>query len=154
MILDDLGINQCRFSVQWVSAAEGIRFVQVITEFDNTIKNIGRLGEKEGLDLTVLRRKLRAAEMTLRGRALRMVFAKQAKQVKDGFTYGKFPSKKKLFEAFRREMSLHETLLYLKEGDRTVVELGKLLDITEEQVVSNIDVLRKKNMWNDVINKQ
>jgi F420-non-reducing hydrogenase iron-sulfur subunit len=40
MILDHLGIDPIRFSVEWVSAAEGIRFAQVITEFDGKIKNL------------------------------------------------------------------------------------------------------------------
>lgn len=147
MILEHLGIDQGRFSVLWVSAAEATRFVQAITAFDSHIYNLGPLGGKENLDMKVLAYKLRAAKMALEGRMFRMAFAKQAKQMKEDNTYGKFPSKEKLLETFIKEMALYETLVYLKEKDRPASELARLLTISEEQVTSNIEMLRKRNLW-------
>ena len=147
MILEHLGIDPERFRVQWISAAESIRFVQAITAFDKHIQNLGVLRNKENLDLQSLQLKLRAAQMAVEGKMLRMVFAKQAKQMKENGTYGEFPSKDKLMETFFSEMALNETLLFLKEKERSVSEISDLLKIPEEKVASYIETLKKRNLW-------
>jgi hypothetical protein len=91
--------------------------------------------------------KLKAALKTVEGRTFRMVFAKQAKQMKDEKTFGEFPSKDKLIEMFKKEMNLHQTLLYLEEKERSAEELTGLLGIPEEQVMGFVETLKKKNMW-------
>lgn len=147
MILKHLGIDFERFSYKWVSAAEGIRFVQLITAFDNRISDIGRFGEKEDFDPQAARFKMKAAIKTLEGRTFRMAFARQAKQIKETGTFGQFPSKEKLLEVFIREMNMYQVLACLKEKNRTAEELTGLLGIPEEQVVGFVETLKKKNMW-------
>jgi F420-non-reducing hydrogenase iron-sulfur subunit len=41
LILDDLGIEQGRFRVEWVSSAEGPRFAQIVNDFTEQIKKLG-----------------------------------------------------------------------------------------------------------------
>ena len=147
IILDHLGIDAGRFSVKWISAAEGIRYVQLITEFDDHIRDIGPLGKKESLDPQVLKYKLRAAGMAVDGKMLRMVFAKQAKQMKDEASYGQLPSKEKVLETFKKEKDLYETLIYVKEKERSVSELSDLVGVPKEQVTSLIETLKKKSIW-------
>ena len=147
MILQHLGIDHERFRVQWVSAAESIRFVEAITAFDNHIRDMGLLGQKENLNLKKLQHKLRAARMSVETKMFRMVFAKQAKQMKENGTYGEFPSRDKLMETFKNEMGLHETLLYLKEKERSVLEISDLLEIPGEQIALYIETLKKRNLW-------
>ena len=147
IILDSLGVDPERFSVKWISAAEGIKYVQVITEFDDHIKNLGPLGEKEGLDLRSLKYKLKAAGMAVDGKMLRMIFAKQAKQMKDETSYGTFPSRKKVLETFKKEKDLYETLIYVKEKERSVSELSDLVGVPKEQVTSMVETLKKKSFW-------
>ena len=150
MILGHLGINPERFAVQWVSAAEGIRFVQVISQFTGTIRNLGPLGQKEGIDLNELRYRIKASLRAVNERTLRMVFAKQAKQIKDDNTYGEFPSREKLEATFVREKTLYETFFYLEEKNRTASELAGLLKIPEDEVLSYVDMLKKKGMALDL----
>ena len=64
-ILGDLKVNPDRLSLEWVSAAEAPRFVRVITEFTNRIRDLGPIGSREGLDLDQLKVKLKAAKMAL-----------------------------------------------------------------------------------------
>jgi ABC-type metal ion transport system substrate-binding protein len=119
----------------------------VITEFDGSISELGPFGAKEGLDRHAVIYKLKAALKTLEGRTFRMVFAKQAKQMKDGKTFGEFPSKDKLLEMFKKDMNMYQTLLYLEEKERSATELTKLMGILEKQVTLYVDTLKKKNMW-------
>jgi len=44
-ILDKIGINPDRLHLEWVSASEGKRFANVVTEFTDRIKNLGPLGK-------------------------------------------------------------------------------------------------------------
>jgi hypothetical protein len=148
MILEHLGIEPERFQVKWISAAESILFVQAITAFDNHIRDMGLLRQKENLDLKVLQHQLKAARMAVEAKMVRMVFAKQAKQMKENSTYGEFPSKDKLMETFINEMALNETLLFLEgKEQRSASEISELLKVPVEQVMSYIETLQKRNLW-------
>ncbi|MBD3254853.1 MAG: hydrogenase iron-sulfur subunit [Candidatus Lokiarchaeota archaeon] len=46
IIIEQLGIDPRRVRLEWVSASEGKRFAEVITEFTETIKEIGPLKTK------------------------------------------------------------------------------------------------------------
>jgi hypothetical protein len=85
--------------------------------------------------------------MAVDGKMLRMVFAKQAKQMKDEAEYGNFPSREKVLETFKKEKYLYETLIYVKEKKRSVSELSELVGVPKEQVVSLVETLRKKSIW-------
>jgi len=41
MMLGDFGIEEERFRLEWVSAAEGARFAQVVREFTDQVKKLG-----------------------------------------------------------------------------------------------------------------
>jgi F420-non-reducing hydrogenase iron-sulfur subunit len=40
-ILEKVGINPERYRLEWISASEGRRFSQVVTEFINKVKELG-----------------------------------------------------------------------------------------------------------------
>ena len=40
-VLEQLGIEKERIRLEWVSASEGARFAEVVTDFTQTIKNLG-----------------------------------------------------------------------------------------------------------------
>ena len=44
-LLDKVGINPDRYRLEWVSASEGKRFSQVVTEFVERIKELGPLAK-------------------------------------------------------------------------------------------------------------
>ena len=149
-ILRDLKVNPDRLSLEWVSAAEAPRFVQLITEFTERIRKLGPLGSSENLDREDLTVKLKAAKMALEGRRLRMVFARQAKYMKHEGTYREIPSDHKLHadldKALADEMATNGLLLYLQESPREVDELAGLLDVSSEDVVDYFKKLEKKGL--------
>lgn len=61
-ILQHLGVNPERLRIEWLSAGEGIRFAAVMREFGRRVKELGPLGEGDGLDVDPL--KARLAEVT------------------------------------------------------------------------------------------
>ncbi|TAK82668.1 MAG: hydrogenase iron-sulfur subunit [Betaproteobacteria bacterium] len=60
-ILKHLGVNPERLRLEWVSAGEGIRFAEVMNDFSNKVKSLGRFGSSEGIDRAELKSRLEAA---------------------------------------------------------------------------------------------
>ncbi|MCK5324176.1 MAG: hypothetical protein KAJ45_08510, partial [Desulfobulbaceae bacterium] len=118
------------------------------SSFTGRIRELGPLGESEGIAGERLLRKIEAARISLEGMKIRMAFARQAKQVKKEGSYGELPDAEKLRSSLESEMTLHETFLFLKEEKRSVSDLSSLLDLPEERVVSVIEKLQKKKMIN------
>ena len=148
MILENLKIETGRCALEWVSAAEAPRFVQVITEFDARIRDFGPIGHSEGLDRQALLHKIRAAKIALEGRKVRMALARESKKIKKHGTYGEFPSREKLSTTIQDETTMYETLLYLQERERPASELAELLGVSVDLAASCVETLRKKKMWN------
>jgi hypothetical protein len=149
-ILGDLKVNPERLSLEWVSAAEAPRFVKVITEFTERVRDLGPLGKSEGLDIDDLKIKLKAAKMALEGKRLRMVFARQAKHKKHEGAYREIPPDHKLRAEMDKtladEMATKGMLLYLQDKPRPVDELAGLLDISSDDVIACFKKLEKKKL--------
>jgi hypothetical protein len=84
-VLKEIGVNSERFSLQWASAAEAPRFVKLITEFTGKIKELGPLGEAEGIEPVEMKARLDKALAAVSSKKVRMVFGNTAKSIrKDG----------------------------------------------------------------------
>ncbi len=145
--LETVGIDTRRFSLNWVSAAEATRFVRLIKDFTSQIQELGPLGESEGIAPDELKRRTEAVRMALQASKIRMVFARQAKQIKQDGSYGKLPDKDKILTTLKDEMNLYETYIYLREKERSARELSGLLNIPEDRVIAFVETLKKKKIW-------
>ncbi len=84
-VLSDIGIRPERFSLQWASAAEAPRFVNLITDFTREMKDLGPLGEAEGLSKEELRERLEKGLEVVSNQRVRISFGNATKAVrKDG----------------------------------------------------------------------
>jgi len=81
-VLKEIGINPARFSLQWASAAEAPRFVKLITEFTGKVRELGPLGESEGIAPEELKEKLAKGLAAVSSRKLRMVYGNTAKSIR------------------------------------------------------------------------
>jgi len=57
-LLEHIGINPERLRLEWVSAGEGIRYANIMTDFATQVKKLGPLGTSEGTDRDELKSKL------------------------------------------------------------------------------------------------
>ena len=64
-LLDLIGVNPERLRLEWVSASEGVRFAEVVTDFTAKLKELGPLGTGEGIDTDRLQVKLDAVNKLL-----------------------------------------------------------------------------------------
>jgi hypothetical protein len=73
-VLGEIGIKQERFNLKWASAAEAPRFVKLITEFTEQIKELGPLGQAEGIDPEELKARINKAVELVCSKKVRMTF--------------------------------------------------------------------------------
>jgi len=86
-ILTEIGINPARFNLQWASAAEAPRFVKLITDFTAQVRELGPLGESEGIDPEELKKRINKALELVSDRKLRVGFGNVTKTLrKEGNT--------------------------------------------------------------------
>ena len=81
-VLTGIGVKEERFALQWASAAEAPRFVKLITEFTGKIKELGPLGEAEGIEPEEMKKRLDAALGAVSDRKVRMFFGNATKSIR------------------------------------------------------------------------
>jgi F420-non-reducing hydrogenase iron-sulfur subunit len=57
-LIEMIGLSPDRLRLDYISASEGSRYAEVMNDFSAKVKALGPLGKGEGIDETVLRRKL------------------------------------------------------------------------------------------------
>ncbi len=60
-VLEEVGISKERYALEWASAAEAPLFVKLITDFTMRTKELGPIGEAEGLSKEELQQRLEKA---------------------------------------------------------------------------------------------
>ncbi len=81
-VLTEVGINSARLDLQWASAAEAPRFVNLITDFTSRIKELGPLGESEGIKAEDLQAKIARALDLVSDKKLRVAFGNVTKAMR------------------------------------------------------------------------
>ena len=81
-VLKEIGVNPERFSLKWASAAEAPRFVKLITEFTAKIKELGPLGQAEGINPDEMKARLDKALVAVSSRKVRLVFGTTTKSIR------------------------------------------------------------------------
>ena len=57
-LLEYAGVNPERLRIEWISAAEGVRFAEIMNDFTGKLRELGPIGQGEGLDENELKSKL------------------------------------------------------------------------------------------------
>ena len=82
-VIEAAGVRPERLALEWASAAEASLYVELITKFTDQIKELGPLGEAEGISQEELKLKLSAAKSAVQSVKLRTRFAKLTLDVRD-----------------------------------------------------------------------
>jgi F420-non-reducing hydrogenase iron-sulfur subunit len=135
--LKQVGINPERLRLEWVSASEGIRFAEVISDFTEELKRMGPLGAGEGLDENALKLKLEAVKKLIpytklvERERLRVRFDNQE-------SYAEYFASDELHRLFDElvtdNLSTSQIMLLLREKPQTTVEIAETLKLTPSEV--------------------
>lgn len=81
-VLEDVGIRKERYDLEWASAAEAPRFVKLITDFTERMRELGPLGEAEGMSQEEIKDRLEKALAVVSDQKVRVSFGNAAKAVR------------------------------------------------------------------------
>jgi coenzyme F420-reducing hydrogenase delta subunit len=138
-----------RVQLEWVSASEGNRFAEVVTNFTNQIKELGpspASGKKVDKDLL---NKLKAMEMAAGSYRLRALVGRERKLTEEGNVYGEIIPKERFDLLFSQsiydEYMRHQILLSLEDDPKSVKDLAIQLEIDPSEVLDHILVLKSRS---------
>jgi F420-non-reducing hydrogenase iron-sulfur subunit len=92
-VLAEIGIIPERMTFDYVSAAEGGRFAEIVNTFTNHIRELGPLGAKEGFLADELRSRLELATQVVNDERIRWLVGKEYELIESGNVYGEKLSK-------------------------------------------------------------
>jgi DNA-binding transcriptional ArsR family regulator len=136
--------------LEWVSAAEGARFAEIVTSLTEKIREMGPLGTESGKRARDLRLKLQAAKAAVSGEKLRWVAAKQTEFITDGNKYGEIFTSQEIGRLLDgvivEEMASQQILALLARGALSVKELAQRLDLPPPDVMRHVLALQRKEL--------
>jgi coenzyme F420-reducing hydrogenase delta subunit len=136
-LLERIGINPKRLRLEWISASEGTRYAEVMNDFGKQLKELGPLGESEGLEADALKLNLKAvtkllpyAKLVERER-LRVRFDKQ-EQYDQYFASDEF---NRLFEELIVDkLAISRIMLLLRGNPLSARDIAEYLGINASEV--------------------
>ncbi len=140
-LLKVVGINEQRLNMDFVSAAQGNRFADLVTGFTAKIKELGRLGAAEGIDTPQLKLRLEAAYSV--APFMRLVERERLRvRFKTREEYEQYFAGEETDKVFKdlvgERLALKEVLLILGAGSSSPEEIAKALGLTPAEVARHL----------------
>ena len=139
-----------RMRLDWVSAAEGNRFAQIVSDFTKHIEELGPSPIKESKDKTQIIDDLEAVKSVLESTRLRGLTARQRDLVTEKNVYGNQITAEKfenlLNDAINNEFFRHKIVIKIKEIGKSVPDIANELGIKAKEVLEHIVVLRSRGL--------
>lgn len=140
-LLETIGVNPERLTLEFMSASEGSRYAEVMNSVAKTVKALGPLGRGEGMDEAVLKRKLEGVYqlipyIKLVERERMRIPEKSAQAYNEFFTGEEF---NRLFDALIGEkVETGQIMAILREQPRSAREVSNMLGLPPGEVSSRL----------------
>ncbi len=149
-ILHHAGINPDRLVFRMMSSAEGAKFVSFVTEFQNSIRSLGKLGSVENISSDDLKLKLTAARHAVEGKKLRWVVGKRMEFIEKGNLYGEKFTEHEIHRLFEEvvmdELAIQEIKIRVKEQPLSVKHLAQQLNLPPKRVLRQLVDMRRMGL--------
>lgn len=141
-LLEQIGINPRRLRLEWVSASQGSRFAELMTDFPRQLSEFGPLRTGEGIDEKGLKIKLEAAT-----RLIPYIKVLERKRFNVHFEteeeYDKFFSSNEFNKLFREliadKLVMGEIMLLLRESSQSAKEISEVLGLSLSEVSKQLN---------------
>jgi coenzyme F420-reducing hydrogenase delta subunit len=148
-VLAHIGVNPERLRIEWVGASEGVRFAEVMNDVSKRVKELGRLGTAEGLDLKRLAFKLEAVKSItpylrlVERERLRMHFHKE-EEYREFYASDEF---NRLFkELVADKLAVSEIMLLLREGPQSGQKISEILGLKPSEVSKHVNMSARQGL--------
>jgi F420-non-reducing hydrogenase iron-sulfur subunit len=149
-VLEKVGLNPQRVAFNQCSSAEGERFVNLVTTFDRTIREIGPLGTTDRLPLPDLRDKIEIAKTALGKEKLRWVIGKFTEFTEIGNKYAEQFTEHEMWRTLDTilldEIATHAILKEMRKGPASVKELASRLELPLSVVLRYVLALQRRGL--------
>ena len=148
-IMAYIGLDPERLRLEWVSASEGMRFADVMNDFSMTLKELGRLGESEGLEEGILSFKFEILQnlvsyMKLVERERLRVPEKSEQAYRTFFDSDEF---ERLFqELIVDKFEIGQMMAILRQKPRSTAEVAKMLGISPSELSRHLNKSAQKGL--------
>jgi len=148
-LLERIGINPERIRLEWVSASQGNRFAEVVTDFTARLKQLGPVGKGEGLDAATLKMKLNAVRKLLP--YIKLVEREKIRvRFENKEQYEEFYSSKGLNElideSITDKLSVSLILELLRDKPMTTGEIAKILGLSGSEVSKHLNTSARQRL--------
>ncbi len=136
-IMEHIGLDPERLRIEFMSSSDGLRLAEVSNAFVKQVKEIGPLGQSEGIEANVLKLKLEAATQLVpyiklvEREKLRAPFKSEAE-------YHRFFTSDEVDRLIREliidKLSVSQILLHLKQSPLSTGEIAELVGLTPSEV--------------------
>jgi len=137
-VLEKIGMNSDRLYLDWVSAAEGKRFSEVISELTRSIKKIGPIRKD-----TEFQHNLFIGEKIVESVRLRWLVGKQRELIEKGNVYGETIPAEKIDEILLtnidKEYDRQRIISQLSKTPSSVIQLAQELNIPSSTVAKHVN---------------
>jgi coenzyme F420-reducing hydrogenase delta subunit/DNA-binding transcriptional ArsR family regulator len=146
-----IGLNPERLSFQQCSSGEAAVFVDIVSRFEEKIRDLGPVGKGgDAIGAPDIFQKLTAAQALLAGEKIRWVIGKKTEFLESGNKYDEIFTEHEFRRAIDmiivEEMEVQEILHQLARGARSVKELADALAIPSQRVFRTLTALVRKEM--------
>jgi F420-non-reducing hydrogenase iron-sulfur subunit len=148
-LLEEIGVNPDRLRLEWVSASEGIRFAEVITDFTRQLKELGPIGIDHGMDGNGLKLKLEAARSLVpyiklvERERLRVHFETEDE-------YNEFFASDEVNRLFHElivdKLTIGQITLLLRERPLSPREISEVLGLSPSEVTRYLKILAREGL--------
>lgn len=140
-IMEQIGLNPGRVRVEQMSAGEGIRFANVMNDFNSQIEAIGPIGKSEGMDEDTLKMKLEVVNELVP--YIRLVERERLRQpVRTEEAYREFfagDEFNRVFdETIKEKLAIGQIVASLRKGPLTTGEIAENLGLTPSEVSKHL----------------
>jgi F420-non-reducing hydrogenase iron-sulfur subunit len=141
-LLGHLGVDPARLRLEWVSAAEGARFAEVMSDFAEQLRKLGPLGQTEGIEAADLELGLAALDRLLP--YLKLVERERLRvPERSEAAYRRFHESGEMDRLFGEliadKLALSRILVLLQEGPLSTREISERLGLSPSDVAQQLD---------------
>ena len=141
-LLEAVGLDPERLRLEWVSASEGIRFAEVVTDFTGRLKELGPIGSGEGVDKSALKLKLEAIRQLLP--YIKLVEREKLRaRFDDKAEYEKFFSSNEMKSLFNElivdRLAISQIMVLLQEQALSTGEIASSLGMSASDVSKHLN---------------
>ena len=141
-LLEAAGINPDRLRLEWVSASQGNRYAEIVTDFTKQLKELGPLGTGEGLDQSTLKLKLEAIRKLLP--YVKLVEREKLRvRFEDKAAYENFFASAELKSLFNEliadKLAISQITVLLKDKALSTGEIADTLGMTRSEVSKHLN---------------